>query len=969
MRADHWAEFHDMKGQGQIDIQGPWTTWKAMASGHGNPATPLTGEIFGRIDRFTTEQKVWDSPWKIRLSFEIGADWAVVLKNALLQGALANVQAEAKITKDGAIKEAKYSLKIPSLAPLSDTLNLSLDGSLIASGTIKKGTSEGTIDILQGRIGALRFQSLHSTTSLFLHENEWKGTVQLSAEEKNIHLKGESALHLAKNRIHFSDLNLSAPELNLGGDVSFNYKSHEAEGTLRLQANDLSALDPFFPQHRLGGQAGFEIHFLKNEAQTIKAFGTIANFHTNHLNMGEATVSLNVQIANGVSAGDFEFHGEQIYLPDVYVSSIELRAKGYEIWDFTADAQGTWKEPFQLQAKGVYTPKQEKKQFLLNYLEGTFLSHSVKLKEPSSLDIAKDRFALELSSLRLGNGDLSLHYLIDRKNWDLKAQAEGIPLAWLTLFSPWMSLSGDASLSCALQGNASGTSGVCQLSVKNVNAKRFGSLPLFQANGSLQANFSGQKMQVHSELYAANGQVVLLDGSLPIKSLENQYFPLRIDTHSPFTGSLLLEGKLEEFSEFFNTGFHRWHGWIAGKIIFSNTLAQPLMHGDLTISQGAYENDYLGLKVENIDASIEALRDEFFLTSLKSTGPNNKGTLEGTGNLRLRPDYDFPYRFLLKADHLPTISLDLVEAMLTGSAEIEGTSQKAILRGILNIDEASFSIPRSLPADIPDLPVTYINQPAHVETSLSNLPYIFPFHFDIAFHSSDSIHFNAGGLTSLWGGDFHLHGVNLNLLASGRLHLAKGQISLLGKTFQLNQGDISFSDKPGQEGLINISGTLNMNDVIITAQLRGTLNAPQLTLQSVPPMTTSDIFSLILVNKKVAEIKPMQAVQLARTIMAMSVSSGWNFVDQIGSGLNILGIDTFDVIPSEQGLNQTSITIGKHFYLVRGVLVSLTQSLSSSRFLVEVDLGKGLIFQAENESDENQAGQVGKFSLKWNKNY
>jgi hypothetical protein len=113
----------------------------------------------------------------------------------------------------------------------------------------------------------------------------------------------------------------------------------------------------------------------------------------------------------------------------------------------------------------------------------------------------------------------------------------------------------------------------------------------------------------------------------------------------------------------------------------------------------------------------------------------------------------------------------------------------------------------------------------------------------------------------------------------------------------------------------------------------------------------------------------MQAVQLARTIMTMSVSSGWNFVDQIGSGLNVLGIDTFDVIPSSQGLNQTSITIGKHFYLVRGVMVSLTQSLSSSRFLVEVDLGKGLIFQAENESDENQAGQVGKFSLKWNKNY
>jgi autotransporter translocation and assembly factor TamB len=969
IRADRWSQFHDMKCQGQADISGPWNTWKAIASGHGNPVTPLTGEIFGRVDRFTMNQKTWESPWKVRLSFEVGADWNFTLKNALLQGPLANLQAEAKVMKNGSIKEAKYSLKIPSLTPFSDLLNLSLDGSLIASGTIKNGTSEGSIDILEGRLGALHFQTLHSSSSLFLHEEEWKGTVRLSADEKNIHLKGESALRLAKGQIYFSDFNLSAPELNLGGDLSFNYKTREAEGTLRLQATDLSALDPFLPQNRLGGQAGFEIHFLKNEAQTIKAFGTIANFHMSHLNMGEATVAINIQIANGLSAGDLEFHGEQIYLPDVYISNVDLQAQGQQTWNFTMNSQGTWKEPFHLLATGTYTPNNESKQFLLDRLEGTFLSHSVKLKDTSSLAIAKDHIAIELSSLQLGNGNLSLQYFINQTNWELKAKAEDTPLACFTLFTPWMSLVGDASLSCSLKGDSSATTGTCQLNMKNVNAKRFGSQPLFQANGSLLANFNGKMVQVHSELYAANGQAVLLDGSIPLRILENQYFPLRIDSHSSFSSSLLLEGKLEEFSEFFNTGFHRWKGWIAGKIIFSNTLVQPMMHGNLTISQGIYENDYLGLKIENVEATIEAARDEFFLTALKATGPDKEGVLEGTGNFRLRPDYNFPYRFLFKIDRFPTISLDLVEATLTGSGEIEGTSQKAILRGILDINEASFSIPRSLPADIPDLPVTYVNQPAHVETSLSNLPYIFPFHFDIAFHSTDSIHFNAGGLTSLWGGDFHLHGVNFNLLASGNLRLTKGQISLLGKTFQLNQGEISFSDKPGQEGLINISGTLNMNDVIITAQLRGTLTAPQLTLQSVPPMTTSDIFSLILFNKKVAEIKPMQAVQLARTIMAMSISSGWNFVDQIGSGLNILGIDTFDVIPSEQGLNQTSITIGKHFYLVRGVLVSLTQSLSSSRFLVEVDLGKGLIFQAENESDENQAGQVGKFSLKWNKNY
>jgi len=75
-----------------------------------------------------------------------------------------------------------------------------------------------------------------------------------------------------------------------------------------------------------------------------------------------------------------------------------------------------------------------------------------------------------------------------------------------------------------------------------------------------------------------------------------------------------------------------------------------------------------------------------------------------------------------------------------------------------------------------------------------------------------------------------------------------------------------------------------------------------------------------------------------------------------------LGVDRFEIVSDPKGGDQVSMQIGK--YLTQGVLVTLSQSKTSSDVIVEVDLKHGFIFQAESQDQWE-----GKFSLKWYHNY
>ena len=148
------------------------------------------------------------------------------------------------------------------------------------------------------------------------------------------------------------------------------------------------------------------------------------------------------------------------------------------------------------------------------------------------------------------------------------------------------------------------------------------------------------------------------------------------------------------------------------------------------------------------------------------------------------------------------------------------------------------------------------------------------------------------------------------------------------------------------------------------AHLDGPLNSPTLTFTSSPPLPLSAIMSLLIFGQDISEITGFQAMQLAAMASALSTGSGGGGLDSSGQ---YLGIDRLAVVSSRSDGEgeQYALQVGK--YVIKGVLVSVSQGASqgSSNVIVEVDLTHGFIFQAETQQEEEQ----GKFTIKWNVNF
>jgi translocation and assembly module TamB len=199
----------------------------------------------------------------------------------------------------------------------------------------------------------------------------------------------------------------------------------------------------------------------------------------------------------------------------------------------------------------------------------------------------------------------------------------------------------------------------------------------------------------------------------------------------------------------------------------------------------------------------------------------------------------------------------------------------------------------------------------------------------------------------------------MNVLANGTLQLVKGEYDFFGKKFKLTDGQIIFNDKPSPSATINISGNLSLSDTIITAHLQGPLSSPTLTFQANPQMSTSAILARILFNKDISDISQPEAIQLATTLISLSGGAGPSVLETIRKNI---GVDKLAIASQTAHPDEIAVQIGK--YLTKGVLITLSQSATSSQVIVEVEFNYGFVFQAETQEE-----QEGKFSLKWTHSY
>jgi translocation and assembly module TamB len=428
-------------------------------------------------------------------------------------------------------------------------------------------------------------------------------------------------------------------------------------------------------------------------------------------------------------------------------------------------------------------------------------------------------------------------------------------------------------------------------------------------------------------------------------------------------GFVKANGQLEDLFDFLDLGMHR----VSGKINCDLQISHAQAKGTCTLQNGAYENYITGTELINISAALEGSGDNLILKHLTASDLNLSEVLTAKGMIHLSLQDLFPFHFDVKFDHLNVVQIDLVTASAEGHVSIDGNLASTLAAGAVQITRGDIAIPRHISRSYPDLQVIYKHRPITPVIATSSKP-PYPLGLDLTVKAPKAIFINGRGLNSEWSGEFAVGGTYAEPAVTGSLELIEGEFSFAGRRFKLNQGSLTMQGNQYKLPLIDLTATTTEQAISITARLKGPINRPQLTFQSLPPLPLSSILSYLLFGKSLSDVTGLQALQLAGTVASVA-GEGPDILEMTRKSL---GVDRLQIVmtPTKsgegyEGKETISLQVGK--VITPGVIVTIKQSAEDSNpdIGVEVDLTHGFVLEVESQQQPEQ----GKFSLKWNVNY
>jgi translocation and assembly module TamB len=278
-------------------------------------------------------------------------------------------------------------------------------------------------------------------------------------------------------------------------------------------------------------------------------------------------------------------------------------------------------------------------------------------------------------------------------------------------------------------------------------------------------------------------------------------------------------------------------------------------------------------------------------------------------------------------------------------------------------------IPDSLPPSVTKLQVVEINsrtpkQPspraAHATTGAGSgkaSPPALPATLDINITLPGQIFVRGRGLDSEWRGKLAVTGTSADPQILGSLEVVRGTFDILGKTFKVTRGTISFDGAKTLDPTIDIVTEVAAGDIVAQVLVSGSSSAPKIRMSSTPAMPQEQILSYVLFGRASTQITAAEGIQVAQAAATLA-GGGAGMLDKLRGGLGLdrlmlgssqTGNASSNLNPAAGGSNTggTSVSGGK--YLAEGVYVGASQGLTpqSSKVVVEIDVRPHVTVQGD----------------------
>jgi translocation and assembly module TamB len=905
---------------------------------------------------------------------------ALVVDKLAVAGAAASLSGDGRFDPASSQLAAAIALELPRFKPLSTALGMEMAGAVSA-----RINAEGVLDHLRlksevegSNIAAAgvridRLRLVGEVADLAEPKAALDGTYRTSGLDGTLSLAAEAK---GSTEVVLPRFRLTAADSAIEGSLRVALDTYLIRGSISGRAPDLGRFSKLAGTP-LGGSLEFGAGLEARGGQFVdlSLTGKQLAGGQGSSRLGIGRLELTAKFADVMRApsgtGRLSLTSAKLGAGEFTTATLALDAPRPGRFAFQGDAKG---QPLTLALAGDGGLEPGRLELHLTRLAGSLGSDRILLEQPLTLSKRGADLAFSGLALDFGTGRITGSGGLRGESLSLALNVADFPIASGTRLMGYKNVRGTVAIAANLGGTLRAPQGHFSVNARQISLSAAKNPQLPNLGLAIDSNWNGRSLDLRGQVNGLKGDQIAFSGAVPL--LLN---PAPLGISVPPDGRLALQlqgsGQVEHLADLLPLGEDRVSGHFAANVAVGGTLAAPAANGRLQLSDARYENFETGAVLTKMQADLVGDRDRFTLTSL-SASDTASGTLKAQGNFALGAPAGPTAEISATLDNFRVAARDEVVATTSGSISIAGPLTAPKVTAPLTINRADINLPDSLPPNVVVLKVVETNgkigKPPPPDAAASQAPAL-PATLDIKIDMPGNIFVRGHGLDSEWRGKLTITGTSAAPAITGSLEQIRGSVDLLGKTFTITRGRITFEGGAKLDPDLDIIAEASTTDITAQVQIRGVASAPKVTLSSTPPVPQDEILSRVLFNQGVGQLSAGQGIQLAAAAATLA-GGGPGVLDKLrGSlGLDWFRLGSNPTSPTTGTLNpgatsnsatgSTALSAGK--YVAPGVSVGVSQGVSppTSKVTVEIEVRPHLTVGGE-------AGQSGSTGIGLNYNY
>jgi translocation and assembly module TamB len=377
-----------------------------------------------------------------------------------------------------------------------------------------------------------------------------------------------------------------------------------------------------------------------------------------------------------------------------------------------------------------------------------------------------------------------------------------------------------------------------------------------------------------------------------------------LDVHA--SGQLNLGLLQTMYPDFLTTGVVNVQGRATG------TVSEPVLQGKVTVAGGGVAVPGQPASLSDINGTLVFTQDRLQIEQL--TARSGGGLIRLGGYMQYGRYLEF--NVTAQGDDVRLRYPPGMSSTANADLRLYGTPNGAVLSGDLQVTRFSLSPGFDFGSYLAS------NRQSAVLTGSESL--LNTVKFDLHIFTTPDLRFDSSLARVSGDADLRLRGTMAKPVLLGRANIQEGQIFFNGAKYQLERGDISFTNPAKIDPVLDLAASIRVRDYDIGIGFHGKSNDLKVVYRSEPPLPQADIIALLALGRTQEESAQLGASQSAFTQEASSAILGQALNATVSSRVQkLFGVSRIKIDPQAPG-SETSAYQGPQVTIEQQVSSKLT---------------------------------------------